>query len=119
MLFGQQLFQKGGKFLTICEGECDAMAAHEMMDSKWPVVSVKNGAGGAVKDVKENLEFLESFDCVVINFDNDKAGKEAAKKVARVLRPGKSKILNLPEEYKDCNVVLNQGVPEIKKVRST
>ena len=108
-LFGQQAFQAGGKYSTLGEGECDAMAAYELLGSKWPVVSVKNGAGGAVKDVKENLEFLESFDCVVINFDNDKAGKEAAKKVARVLRPGKSKILNLPEEYKDCNDMLKQN----------
>ena len=108
-LFGQQAFQAGGKYITLVEGECDAMAAYELLGSKWPVVSVKNGAGGAVKDVKENLEFLESFDCVVINFDNDKAGKEAAKKVARVLRPGKSKILNLPEEYKDCNDMLKQN----------
>ena len=108
-LFGQQAFQAGGKYITLVEGECDAMAAYELLGSKWPVVSVKNGAAGAVKDVKENLEFLESFDCVVINFDNDKAGKEAAKKVARVLRPGKSKILNLPEEYKDCNDMLKQN----------
>ncbi len=108
-LFGQQAFQASGKFITLVEGECDAMAAYELLGSKWPVVSVKNGAGGAVKDVKENLEFLESFDCVVINFDNDKAGKEAAKKVARVLRPGKSKILSMPEEYKDCNDMLRQN----------
>jgi twinkle protein len=44
------------------------MATYEMMGSKWPVVSVKNGAGGGVKDVKENLEFLEKFDNVVIMF---------------------------------------------------
>lgn len=108
-LFGQQLFQAGGKFVTLVEGECDAMAAYELLGSKWPVVSVKNGAGGAVKDVKESLEFLESFDCVVINFDNDKVGREAAKKVARILRPGKSKILTLPEEFKDPNDMLRQN----------
>ena len=109
MLFGQQAFQSGGKFVTLVEGECDAMAAYELLGSKWPVVSVKNGASGAVKDVKENLEFLESFDCVVINFDNDKVGKSAAKQVARVLRPGKAKILFLPEEFKDANDMLKQG----------
>ena len=108
-LFGQQLFQTGGKFVTLVEGECDAMAAYELLGSKWPVVSVKNGAASAVKDVKESLEFLESFECVVINFDNDTAGKEAAKKVARLLRPGKSKILNLPEEFKDANDMLRQN----------
>lgn len=108
-LFGQQIFQAGGKFVTLVEGECDAMAAYELLGSKWPVVSVKNGAGGAVKDVKESLEFLESFEYVVINFDNDKVGREAAKKVARILRPGKSKILTLPEEFKDPNDMLRQN----------
>ena len=108
-LFGQQAFQSGGKYVTLVEGECDAMAAYELLGSKWPVVSVKNGAAGAVKDVKENLEFLESFDSVVINFDNDKVGKEAARKVARVLRPGKAKLLFLPEEFKDANDMLKQN----------
>jgi len=32
-LFGQQLF-KGGKYVTITEGECDAMAAYELLGSK-------------------------------------------------------------------------------------
>ena len=108
-LFGQQLFQDGGKFVTIVEGECDAMAAYELLGSKWPVVSLKNGAAGAVKDVKENLEFLEKFDSVVISFDNDKPGKDAARRVARVLRPGKAKILSLPDDFKDANDVLKQG----------
>ena len=108
-LFGQQLFQDGGKFVTIVEGECDAMAAYELLGSKWPVVSLKNGAAGAVKDVIENLEFLEKFDSVVISFDNDKPGKDAARRVARVLRPGKAKILTLPDDFKDANDVLKQG----------
>ena len=108
-LFGQQIAQAGGKYITITEGECDAMAAYELLGSKWPVVSVKNGAQGAVKDVQENLEFLESFDTVVISFDNDKPGREAAKKVARIIKPGKAKILNLPSDFKDPNEMLKLG----------
>ena len=108
-LFGQQVAQAGGKYITITEGECDAMAAYELLGSKWPVVSVKNGAQGAVKDVQENLEFLESFDTVVISFDNDKPGREASKKVARILKPGKAKILSLPTEFKDPNEMLKLG----------
>ena len=108
-LFGQQVAQAGGKYITITEGECDAMAAYELLGSKWPVVSVKNGAQGAARDVQENLEFLESFDTVVISFDNDKPGKEAAKKVARIIKPGKAKILNLPAEFKDANEMLKLG----------
>ena len=108
-LFGQQLAQAGSKFLTITEGECDAMAAYELLGSKWPVVSVKNGASGAARDIQENLEFVESFDYVVLNFDNDKAGIEASKKVARILKPGKAKILKLPDEFKDPNEMLRLG----------
>jgi len=108
-LFGQSLFKDSGKFITLVEGECDAMAAFEMMGSKWPVVSVKSGASGAVRDVKNSIEFLEKFDCVVINFDNDKAGLEASKKVARLLTPGKAKILSLPDDFKDPNDMLKAG----------
>ena len=108
-LFGEQLFKAGGKYITIVEGECDAMAAYELLGSKWPVVSIKNGASGAVRDIKNSLEFLESFDNIIINFDNDKQGSEAATKVARLLSPGKAKILTLPPDFKDPNDMLRQG----------
>tara|TARA_R110000772_G_scaffold116878_2_gene222078 strand:- start:2451 stop:4106 length:1656 start_codon:yes stop_codon:yes gene_type:complete len=107
-LFGQQLFQTGSKYITLVEGECDAMAAYELHGSQWPVVSIKNGAASAERDVKENLEFLESFETVVINFDNDTAGIEAAKKVARLLKPGKAKIMQLPTGFKDANDMLRK-----------
>ena len=109
-LFGQQTVgDKGGKYVTITEGECDAMAAYELLGSKWAVVSVKSGAQGAERDVKNNLEFLEKFDNVIICFDSDKPGQEAAKKVARLLKPNKSKILVLPQGFKDANDMLRQN----------
>tara|TARA_B110000503_G_scaffold930_1_gene1243 strand:- start:5749 stop:7386 length:1638 start_codon:yes stop_codon:yes gene_type:complete len=108
-LFGEQLFQNKGKYITVTEGECDAMAAYELLGSKWPVVSLKNGAGGAPQDFKNSLEFLENFDNVVINFDNDTPGREAARKVAKLLTPGKAKILYMPDEYKDANDMLKQS----------
>lgn len=108
-LFGSQAFQQGGKYITVVEGECDAMAAYELMGSRWPVVSVKNGAQAADRDVKEALEFLESFDNIVVCFDNDKPGREAARKVARILKPGKARIVSLPEDYKDANDMLRKG----------
>ena len=108
-LFGEQLFRNtGGKYLTIVEGECDAMAAYELMQSKWACVSLKRGASGAVKDIRESIEFVESFENVVLCFDNDKAGKEAARKVARILKPGKAKIVTLPNGCKDANAMLRQ-----------
>jgi len=108
-LFGQQLFQEGGKYITITEGECDAMAAYELLGSKWPVVSLKNGAAGAVRDIKASLEFLEKFEKIVINFDSDTPGREAARKAARLFTPGKALIMSLPEEFKDANDMLRSG----------
>ena len=109
-LFGEQLYRnKGGKYLTITEGECDAMAVYELMQGKSSVVSIKRGASSAVKDIRESIEFVESFDNVVICFDNDKYGREAARKVARIIKPGKARIVTLPEGFKDANAMLEQG----------
>ena len=107
-LFGQQLF-KSGKYVTITEGECDAMAAYELLGSKWAVVSIKRGAGNAVKDIKESLEFFDDFENVIIAFDNDKAGKEASIKVARLFKPSKARIMTLPTGCKDPNDMLRQN----------
>ena len=103
------MFKDSGKYITLVEGECDAMAAYELLGSKWPVVSIKSGAAGAARDVKHSIEFLEGYDNIVINFDNDKAGRDAAKKVARLLTPGKAKILTLPDYFKDPNEMLKAG----------
>jgi len=95
-LFGQQAFKTGGKYITITEGETDALAVNEMFDGKWPVVSIRSGAAGAAKDIKANLEWLETFDNVVICFDNDKPGQEAAKSVLNLFTPNKAKNVTLP-----------------------
>ena len=83
-LYGQQLFKKGGKFVTIVEGEMDALAAYQMLGSKWPVVSIRNGAASALKDCKKEYEWLDSFDSIVICFDNDEAGQKATNEVAEL-----------------------------------
>tara|TARA_R110000787_G_scaffold131401_3_gene243384 strand:+ start:3857 stop:5515 length:1659 start_codon:yes stop_codon:yes gene_type:complete len=108
-LFGQSIFKDSGKYITLVEGECDAMAAFELLGSKWPVVSIKSGAAGAARDVKHSIEFLEGYNTVVINFDNDKAGREAAKKVAMLLTPGKARLLVMPDDFKDPNEMLKAG----------
>ena len=102
-LFGQQIFKKGGRYITICEGELDAMSAHQMFDSKWPCVSIKTGVASASKDVENNYEYLMSFDNIVIAFDNDKVGMENAHKIAELLSP-KAKVMKL--RYKDASEYL-------------
>ena len=67
-LFGQNLYPSGGKYLTITEGEFDAMAAFQMTGSKWPVVSIRNGAASALKDpsvkqLKSARKWLRQADC--------------------------------------------------------
>ncbi len=94
-LFGQQSFAAGGKYITITEGEIDAMAAYEM-NGGFPAVSIRSGANSAVKDVKASLEYLETFDKVVICFDSDEAGIKAAADVLPLFSPRKAKVCTLP-----------------------
>ena len=107
LLFGQNLFKSGGKYITIVEGEIDAMSAYEMMGSKWAVVSIKNGVQSAVKNCKQHLEYLNSFENVVVCFDTDEQGQEASQKVAQLFEPNKCKIARL--DYKDANEYLKMG----------
>jgi twinkle protein len=106
-LFGQHLYPKGGKFVLITEGEFDAVAAYELMSKKTPCVSVRNGASGAVKDVKANYEWLDTFDSIVVCFDSDEAGTKAANEVATVFGH-KAKIMKHAEGLKDANDYLTQ-----------
>jgi len=107
LLFGQNLFKSGGKYITITEGEIDAMSVYEMLGSKWAVVSIKNGVQSAVQNCKQHLEYLNSFENVVVCFDNDKPGVEASQKVAQLFEPNKCKIVRL--DHKDPNEYQKMG----------
>ena len=110
-LFGEHLFNKN-KYIIITEGELDCLSAYQMFKTdryETPVVSIKNGITSAVKDIKGSLDWLEQFDNVIINFDNDEQGREGALKVAELFSPGKCKILHLPEGYKDASDCLSKN----------
>ena len=109
-LFGQNIFGQAGKFITICEGELDAMSAYQLLGSKWPVVSIKNGAQSALKNCRQALDYLNKFDTVVLCFDNDQQGRDAQQAVAKLFEPNKCKIMNL--EFKDANEYLKIGQRE-------
>ena len=102
-LLGQQAFPpKSAKAITVVEGQDDMIAAYEMMGSRYPVVSVMS-ASSAQKECRAQFEYLNSFDTIVLCFDNDAPGQEAAKKVADLPFPmGKLKILKL-KDHKDAN----------------
>jgi len=107
-MFGQQLFPAGGKAITIVEGECDALAGFQLTGSRYPCVSVKS-ASEAKKNCVDNFEYLDSFDKIVIAFDNDEPGQKAANQVAQLFAPGKAHILKL-ELAKDANDYLMKGL---------
>lgn len=102
-LFGQHLFG-GGKRLVITEGEMDALSVWEAQP-KWPVVSIYSGAAGAYKDLQNNLDFCLSFEEIVLLFDNDEAGQEAAIRCAQLFPPDRVKI-GAMGAYKDASEAL-------------
>jgi twinkle protein len=89
-------------------GNCDALAAYQMTGSQWSVVSIRNGAKGALKDCKEQYEWLNSFENVVICFDGDAPGREAAKEVAELFGQ-KAKIFQHLDGHKDACDYLKAG----------
>lgn len=106
-LYGAQLWGSGGKMLVVTEGEIDCLTVSQLQDNKYPVVSIPNGAQGAKKCFEENLEYLSSFDKVIIMFDMDEAGRKGAEECAKVLPVGKAYIATLP--FKDPNECLKEG----------
>ena len=107
-LFGQHLWKAGGKMVCITEGEIDALSLAQIQGLKWPVVSVPNGAQGAARAIAQQLEWLSTFDKIVLIFDGDKAGREAAKEAAKVLPVGKAHIAELPDG-EDANSLMLSG----------
>lgn len=115
-LFMQFAFKgKKGKYLLLTAGEIDALSAFQILADYQktrgydpiPVVSSTIGETGSAKQVQQQYEFFENYERVLICYDNDKAGKEAAEKVAKCLPKGKAYIVNL--ELKDCNEYLTTG----------
>lgn len=107
-LFGRHCVKPGGKVLVVTEGAIDALSYAEMRKG-WPAVSIPNGAQSAPKALKENIEFLESFEKVVLCFDNDEEGQKAAEACKGILSPKKMLIASLPHEFKDLNEALQEG----------
>jgi len=103
-LFGQQVCKGRGKYLTVTEGEIDCMAISTMLGGKYDVVSLRSGAASAAKEVKEQLEWLEGYDNIILCLDNDKAGKQAVEDVKDLFSPSKLKIVKLP--VKDASDML-------------
>jgi twinkle protein len=108
-LFGQHLWRKGGRRLIITEGEIDAMSVSQVLDHKWPVVSIPLGAPGAKKAIAKALEWVNSFEEVVYCFDQDDAGRNAVMECVGLHPPGKARVVRLPAKDPNQMLMANQA----------
>lgn len=102
-LFGQHLFAGRERMLIITEGEEDALAAYRitkhMSKNKegYPSVSLPHGVG-SVQAVKQNLEWINSFEKVVFALDQETQAFDRAKECCALLEPGKGHIAKFSEK---------------------
>lgn len=109
--FAQELMGTGGKMIIVTEGVCDALAVSEMLakcNKSYRVVSIVNGATAALKDFKNNFEWINSFEQIFLAFDQDEPGQTATKKVADMFPPNKVKSISY-KGAKDPNELLLSG----------
>lgn len=110
MPFGYQAFDKRGKMLVLTEGEIDAMSFSQVQGNKYPVWSIGSGAGPQIrKYIAERRDLFLGFDKVVLMFDSDEKGREAALVAAEVIGP-RAHIAELP--LKDASEMLVAGRTE-------
>jgi twinkle protein len=108
--FGAQAFPKNGKTVVVTEGEIDAMSFSQVQQNKWPVVSIASGAGPQVKSyIAKHRDYFNGFDRVILMFDMDAPGREAARAAAEIIG-SKAAIASLP--LKDANDMLVAGRTE-------
>ena len=109
-LFGQSSFNRGGRSLTITEGELDAMAVAQANLSQsgkiYPVVSLPSSSN--LNPLIANREWVRSFDTVVLMFDQDEAGEKAIDKAAKIIGWDKVKVAHLPEND-PCETLIKHG----------
>lgn len=105
--YGQHLWKNGGNKLLVVEGELDCLTASQLQANKYPVVSISQGSKSAKNLFKKNLKWLESFNEVILMFDEDEAGRQAVADVVNILPPGKAYVAKL--SGKDPNALLMDG----------
>lgn len=119
-LFGQNTMKAVSKsgarkdVLTITGGQCDAMAAQDMLSESrkntqyegmlFHVWSVQKGEAG-LEEILANLKDIKKFKQVKLCFDDDEVGRLLTQKVAQLLGPRALQI-QMPDGMKDPNQCL-------------
>ena len=108
-LWGRQCWTSG-KRIVITEGQIDTLSVAEVQRCQYPLVSIPNGVGSACKAIAKDLEWLlGSFEEIVLMFDNDSQGNNAARKVAELFPPGRCKLASLPLKDPNDMLLANRG----------
>jgi twinkle protein len=105
----QDKWQAGGRKIVVTEGEYDALSIAEAQSCKYPVVSLPNGTDSVEKVFQNSYKWLNTFEEIVLWFDNDSAGIQAAEAAARFCEIGKVKIVTTPNQANDANELLKAG----------
>lgn len=108
-LFGQHLWGSKGRFVVVTEGELDAVSLAQVLDLRWPVVSLPNGAQSAKKAIAKAMEWLLGYEEIVLAFDADEPGRLATAEAAAMFPPGRVKVAEMPAGCKDANEALVKG----------
>ncbi len=90
--FGAHIAGQRGKMIIVTEGAEDALAVVEMLHAvgkNYRVVATLGTDRWA-----EHIGYLEGFEKVVIAFDQDTEGREAAEELSRALSPSKGHIMS-------------------------
>jgi len=94
----------GQKWAILCEGEINA--------ASWVAAGVSNavsvGAASPQGAAPEEIVALSKLDYVVLNYDQDEAGRAALAELIRRLGPDRCRVLDFDREWetKDANAVL-------------
>jgi twinkle protein len=111
-LFGQDKFTPGThKYVTITEGEYDALSIHQVLGG--PVVSVQSSTT-ARRDCASARSWLNSYERIYLAFDSDANGREAAASVARLFDYNKVYDVKFTSR-KDANEYLQNGEADLLK----
>lgn len=107
-LFGMDKFNSASSTtVVVTEGELDAMSAFQMLDKKYPVVSMPSANPAKKLWLGPAKDFLESFQKIIISTDNDDAGNALADKLASMFP---NKVYRIPhDKFKDANEFLQNG----------
>lgn len=81
-LFLKDKFPTGSaRYITITEGEQDALSVKEILGASCAVVSPRSSSS-AKKDCAAEIDYLNTFERIYLCFDDDEVGQKAARQVA-------------------------------------